>query len=695
MMCEVQSAERKSGGMLQLTPDFHDAPSNVLQSFPAVRKKVFLTLYGTPVAENLGAAGDGQIVKDKSPKGSVDIHIQALVDLINSHPSYATLSSCSGRITLFDASGTSEKNPTNVDSQAESDSVDAECPQGKGFGTWLLSAHEPVVLDDVHSVFQNITTMNGGDISSQSAVTITLSGLTHHICWRFEPMLLHVAAASLQRGQQLLQVALQMGFRESGLITGNTRVTVAIRSYSLALTVPLPTELNRWSDTYLSELVDQSNRRLLLNWQRLNRLYNAVKTSLFRAPNIQLSAYNDRIPALRLWNHAAVCLGREVNWCWEEVLVFGGYGVGPEVETVQGLQSPPPRTSQPKRSAYVFRLKRGDSGWDEQWHVLTIDASFIQAYHLLGIEVKKYDWSAREGCACCTLSLSGYDAQSKTGNKVVAIHGGRTSPAHPLADLVLLDYSKGSSTVQFCSPVHVKGRPPKPRWGHSLTSLSGDCGELAVMIGGRNQNSVIMEDPIYVLRQVADSEQTLLHWEELSFQGNQFCRFHHTTVVVAETVFVFGGIRNANDVLELFSSEESFRDDAVFGFMIERDIIMLVDIDVDGRLEKRFGSSAQLISRTSNDHRQMDDCRVLLIGGVTGHDSSHLDEHVSAFQMVSLSQKCSRTWNLATVGVESVLPPGAGPLVHHTTFQFDQGMVISVGVVFPVLRLVRSMPNPV
>ncbi|KAL7556981.1 hypothetical protein ACA910_018266 [Epithemia clementina (nom. ined.)] len=56
---------------------------------------------------------------------------------------------------------------------------------------------------------------------------------------RFEPMLLHVAAANLERGQELLQLVLQLGFRESGLVVTQSHVMVAICSYSLALTILL------------------------------------------------------------------------------------------------------------------------------------------------------------------------------------------------------------------------------------------------------------------------------------------------------------------------------------------------------------------------------------------------------------------------------------------------------------------------
>jgi tRNA wybutosine-synthesizing protein 3 len=91
----------------------------MLPSFPALRERNLRTLYGDDYKEYIvnGSTVGGRTRKggatstntmtfvDKSPKGSVDVRIQPLVNLINCHPDYVTLSSCSGRVALFDPGG--------------------------------------------------------------------------------------------------------------------------------------------------------------------------------------------------------------------------------------------------------------------------------------------------------------------------------------------------------------------------------------------------------------------------------------------------------------------------------------------------------------------------------------------------------------------------------------------------------------
>jgi tRNA(Phe) wybutosine-synthesizing methylase Tyw3 len=84
-------------------------------SFPSLRERNLITLYG-----DTKVSGDFTD-KDKSPKGSVDYKIRPLVDLINRHPEYVTLSSCSGRVALFD--------PTGVNVSAYYDGEDKQTQQ--------------------------------------------------------------------------------------------------------------------------------------------------------------------------------------------------------------------------------------------------------------------------------------------------------------------------------------------------------------------------------------------------------------------------------------------------------------------------------------------------------------------------------------------------------------------------------------
>ena len=214
-----------------------DDEEEMLTSFVDIKKKTMRDLYG----------GGG---KDKSPKGSVDVLIRPLVDLLNLHPSFATLSSCSGRIALFDphlqqeGSAPDDEYLSLLDSE-ETDEEDKSLGEnfssnenvllqnlgvppkssGKGSGGWLLASHSIVEPSTLVKLLEEPTKRG----ESRDATLM----LKH------EPLLLHVAASSLTRGRQLLSLALHLGFRESGLVVTQHRVTVAIRGHSLALCVPI------------------------------------------------------------------------------------------------------------------------------------------------------------------------------------------------------------------------------------------------------------------------------------------------------------------------------------------------------------------------------------------------------------------------------------------------------------------------
>ena len=223
----------------------------ILPSFVELQSRTWETLYPQRQQQTeLGTdAAPSKLFQDKSPKGSVDAPIQCLVDLINHHSAICTLSSCSGRISLFDPNErqrrrtTSETSDFDVSIERENDRLDPSHTNqftessGKGRGTWVVVSHELLDPDEaVHAIFSRPPASNeegSCDVISQPWIL------------KFEPMLLHVAARSLAVGQALLQLALECGFRESGLVVTPKRVTVAIRSHSLALGIPLlPTNIN-------------------------------------------------------------------------------------------------------------------------------------------------------------------------------------------------------------------------------------------------------------------------------------------------------------------------------------------------------------------------------------------------------------------------------------------------------------------
>ena len=99
----------------------------MLPSFPSLRERNLQTLYGDTKVSTYTDV-------DKSPIGCVDRKVRPLVDLINSHPEYVTLSSCSGRVALFDPAGT-----TNSDVEQEVKSTEIS---DKGIGRWIYVTHD-------------------------------------------------------------------------------------------------------------------------------------------------------------------------------------------------------------------------------------------------------------------------------------------------------------------------------------------------------------------------------------------------------------------------------------------------------------------------------------------------------------------------------------------------------------------------
>ena len=141
---------------------------------------------------------------DKSPKGSIDAPIAALVSRINRHPDFFTTSSCSGRIVLFHASS------------------------NRG-GRWLLSSHATVTTEQVATaltadqVARSEVLLSGDEPSSAHG--------RGEISLKMEPGILHVQCRDVAAAKWLLQIALKAGFRESGLVLSeSSKVMLAIRT---------------------------------------------------------------------------------------------------------------------------------------------------------------------------------------------------------------------------------------------------------------------------------------------------------------------------------------------------------------------------------------------------------------------------------------------------------------------------------
>ncbi|XP_021014129.1 tRNA wybutosine-synthesizing protein 3 homolog isoform X1 [Mus caroli] len=180
---------------------------------------------------------------DLSRKGSVDEDAVEVVELLNSREEFFTTSSCAGRILLLDGS-------------AEGSGVQ------KQHCCWLLVTHKPCARDDVMAA---------------------LKGATSEAVLKFEPFILHVQCRTLQDAQTLHSVAIDSGFRNSGITVGKRGKTMlAVRS-THGLEVPLTHKGKLMvTEEYIEFLLTIANQKMEENKRRIGRFYNCLQHAVKR-----------------------------------------------------------------------------------------------------------------------------------------------------------------------------------------------------------------------------------------------------------------------------------------------------------------------------------------------------------------------------------------------------------------------------
>ncbi|RQM27532.1 hypothetical protein B5M09_008075, partial [Aphanomyces astaci] len=162
-----------------------------------------------------------------------------------------TCSSCSGRIAVF--CGVAQT-PHDEDSHLIT----------KG-GKWLVSSHAPVTYDEF--------------TSSVLADPTSLQGM---VIFKHEPFIMHVQCRDEESAKALLQVGLACGFRESGVVLGNKRTMVAIRTTANAMEIPIALQGQLMvTDAYLRWILDIANQKFHANRSKTDKLFAAMRTSLF------------------------------------------------------------------------------------------------------------------------------------------------------------------------------------------------------------------------------------------------------------------------------------------------------------------------------------------------------------------------------------------------------------------------------
>eukprot|EP00501_MAST-03F_sp_TOSAG23-6_P000694 GSMAST32.ASY1.ANO1.721.1 assembled CDS len=175
---------------------------------------------------------------DKSPKNSLDAPIVDLIHFVNKQPDYVTTSSCSGRVVLYHQKDTIEKKG--------------------GVNDWLLCEHSTVTMEQIRD----------------SLTPIPSDGI---VFLKNEPFVMHVMCKDAYTAQMLLRVALECGFRESGLVLGRKKIMCAIRTTANVLSMPVVASgklLCDWSALEFS--VTLANDLFRSNAERTEAFFKAV-----------------------------------------------------------------------------------------------------------------------------------------------------------------------------------------------------------------------------------------------------------------------------------------------------------------------------------------------------------------------------------------------------------------------------------
>lgn len=186
---------------------------------------------------------------DQSRAGGVDVDIVPLVCVLNGLQQFFTTSSCSGRIIIIDQS---------------SDSSDVQ----KQNCQWLFVSHQKITAEELISA---------------------VGGAKGDAMLKFEPFVLHVQCRGLEDAQLLHSVAVNSGFRNSGLTVGKTgKIISAVRS-THGLEVPL-SQRGRLLVThdYIHFLSQLCNQKMEENLRRIQRFQVNLQSALTAADRPRL-----------------------------------------------------------------------------------------------------------------------------------------------------------------------------------------------------------------------------------------------------------------------------------------------------------------------------------------------------------------------------------------------------------------------
>ncbi|CAF0756794.1 unnamed protein product [Adineta steineri] len=182
--------------------------------------------------------------EDLSRKHSIDDYIVNLIHQINNHNDYYTSSSCSGRTIVF------------TSSPVVTSSTKSDCK-------WLYVTHEQA---DINAILNCL---------EERPKEIDMISI------KFEAFILHIICRTLECAKVLLNIALECGYRNSGLVMSNQgKITLAVRStHALEVPIVIGRELCVDQD-YITKIVSIANEKMTANMTKIDKFTACVNKKL-------------------------------------------------------------------------------------------------------------------------------------------------------------------------------------------------------------------------------------------------------------------------------------------------------------------------------------------------------------------------------------------------------------------------------
>jgi len=176
---------------------------------------------------------------DKSKKGAIDKPIKNLINKINKSKNYYTTSSCSGRIVLL-AKKSEKKQETE----------------------WLFTSHKKTSLKEIKKALKEIPKQN--------------------VYFRFEPLILHIAANTIENAQKLVNSARDVGFKRTGIQSTKNKIIIEIASTEILETIIAKNRKLLINDDYLKVLIQEANKKLQQNKNKIKKFQTKICSLLLR-----------------------------------------------------------------------------------------------------------------------------------------------------------------------------------------------------------------------------------------------------------------------------------------------------------------------------------------------------------------------------------------------------------------------------